>query len=95
MPNTTDHESFVAAFHDHFTSDPNERIMKGVARDLGELPDPSLAANERRPPSVTDVIALEAAGDDLLLGWRDATGSESYSVTRRSGAKINPASRVS
>ena len=47
--------TFIDDFHAHFTSCPNERLTKGVDRDLGELPDPTLAENDRR---VTNALAL-------------------------------------
>lgn len=36
-------EAFVADFHAHFTRDANARLFKGIDRELGELPDPSIA----------------------------------------------------
>lgn len=40
----TTYAEFCAEFHDHFTADPNARVVMGVDERLGELPDPSLAA---------------------------------------------------
>ncbi len=37
-------ETFVNAFHDHYTHDANQRVELGVDRDLGELPNPGLEA---------------------------------------------------
>ena len=42
----TDLDRFTRSFHAHFTRDPNARVNLGVDRDLGEVPDPSLAAAE-------------------------------------------------
>lgn len=41
-------EAFVRAFHAHRCEDPNSRVQLGVAEHLGELPDPTLEAAERR-----------------------------------------------
>jgi len=35
------YEAFVERFHAHFTRNPNRRVVLGVERDLGALPDPS------------------------------------------------------
>jgi hypothetical protein len=40
--------SFVDAFHAHRSENPNHRVSLGLSDRLGTLPDPSLAAAERR-----------------------------------------------
>jgi uncharacterized protein (DUF885 family) len=40
--------AFVDAFHSHRSENPNHRVSLGLSERLGELPDPSLAACDRR-----------------------------------------------
>ncbi len=40
--------AFVDAFHSHRSENPNHRVSLGLSERLGELPDPSLAAADRR-----------------------------------------------
>ncbi|HTV25127.1 MAG TPA: DUF885 family protein [Polyangiaceae bacterium] len=51
------YSAFVDAFHQHRTQNPNARVQLGLSQRLGELPDPTLAAADRR-----------AAGARRLLG---------------------------
>lgn len=44
----SDFAQLEQAFHEHFTRDGNQRVYLGVDRDLGELPDPSLADGHDR-----------------------------------------------
>ena len=44
----SDFAAFEQAFHAHFTRDGNQRLALGVDRDLGQLPDPSLADGHDR-----------------------------------------------
>lgn len=37
------YEAFLERFHAHFTRNPNRRVVLGVERDLGVLPDPSVS----------------------------------------------------
>jgi len=50
--------AFVDAFHQHRTLNPNARVQLGLADGLGQLPDPTLAAADRR-----------ASSTRRLLGW--------------------------
>lgn len=47
---------FVADFHQHDTSDPNECVGLGVERRLDDLPDPSLSERDRRVASARALI---------------------------------------
>jgi PKD repeat protein len=42
-------------------------------------------ANTRQPGEVMEVIAIPSTPRSLVLGWREAVGSDSYSVTRGVG----------
>ncbi|MCA9645567.1 MAG: hypothetical protein KC492_32980, partial [Myxococcales bacterium] len=61
MPSPLDYSSFADAFHQHFSSNPNRRAQLGINRDLGELPDPSLAAAEARVRRSKELIDACAA----------------------------------
>jgi uncharacterized protein (DUF885 family) len=63
---------FVADLHSHFTSDPNERIAKGIDRDLGEMPDPSLEAAEARRRRAERLSEAGRALDRSHLGADEA-----------------------
>ncbi|NOY89761.1 MAG: DUF885 domain-containing protein [Deltaproteobacteria bacterium] len=65
-------DAFVERFHAHFTQNPNSRVTLGVNRDLGELPDPSLAAIARRDDEAAELLE-EIAGvprDELSFDQR-------------------------
>ncbi len=42
------YEGFIERFHAHFTQNPNRRVVLGVERELGRLPDPSNDETARR-----------------------------------------------
>ena len=59
--------SFVEAFHAHYTSCPNQRLVKGIESDLGALPDPSLAANDVKVAAARALLGrLEDIDRDAL-----------------------------
>lgn len=55
-------ERYAQDLHAHLTDNPNARVALGVDRDLGALPDPSLAAAARR---VEAARALRTRADTL------------------------------
>jgi uncharacterized protein (DUF885 family) len=61
--------ALVDDFHAHFTADPNERVNLGVDRDLGELPDPSLAAAAARVTAARALLSRLADIDPGQLGF--------------------------
>jgi len=54
-------DAFVERFHAHFTENPNRRVSLGVNRALGVLPDPSLAAIERRDADGAELLQQAAS----------------------------------
>jgi len=64
--------AFVDAFHAHRSENPNSRVSLGLSERLGELPDPSLGAAERRDARArqlrrdADQVAGELGFDDQL-----------------------------
>ena len=69
-------DAFSAAFHAHFTSCPNERLIKGVATDLGVLPDPSTAGNDARVSNAKKLLVDAKEIDRDSLGFDDALDLE-------------------
>lgn len=57
MPSPLDYSAFAAAFHQHLSENPNRRAQLGINRDLGELPDPSIAAAEARVRAAEELLA--------------------------------------
>ncbi len=68
--------AFIDQFHDHLTSCPNERLNKGVNRDLGELPDPTSAANANRIASAKRLLKELQAIDRTPLEFDEALDLE-------------------
>ena len=54
-------DAFVERFHAHFTENPNRRVSLGVNRALGELPNPSRAAIERRDADGAELLQQAAS----------------------------------
>jgi len=54
-------DAFVERFHAHFTENPNRRVSLGVNRALGELPNPSRAAIERRDADGAELLQRAAS----------------------------------
>ena len=54
-------DAFVERFHAHFTENPNRRVSRGVNRALGELPNPSRAAIERRDADGAELLQQAAS----------------------------------
>lgn len=52
-----DYAGFAGAFHAHQSQNPNRRAQLGIDRDLGQLPDPSLAAAAQRLASAAELLA--------------------------------------
>ena len=69
-------DEFADDFHDHFTTDANERVFAGVDRDLGELPDPSIGANQRRVTSATSLLERANALANAELSWDQSLDRE-------------------
>ena len=60
-------QSFVDAFHRHFTRDSNRRAQLGIDHDLGELPDPTISGMKARLSEADDLLKqLDALPRDLL-----------------------------
>lgn len=64
-------DEIVRRFHEHFTVDPNACVSLGVTKHLGDLPDPSLAAQARH---VAEGRALIEAIDDFPADEAAALG---------------------
>lgn len=65
-------ERFAQDLHAHMTEDPNIRVARGVDRDLGELPDPSLAHAERRVAAGRTLLGRAADLGATPLSFDDA-----------------------
>ncbi len=51
------YEAFLERFHAHFTRNPNRRVVLGVERELGALPDPSVAEIGQRLDEARELSA--------------------------------------
>lgn len=69
-------EQFSKKFHEHFTRDPNARVFLGIDRDLGELPDPSMAAEQRRIAEARELLAELDAIDKAALSIEDSLDAD-------------------
>jgi uncharacterized protein (DUF885 family) len=87
---------FAHRFHEHFTDDPNARVMLGVDRDLGALPDPSLAAADRQLERAEQLraelegIVVAPSDFDTTIDWELAhlkLGSQIHQLRRCSGGR--------
>ncbi len=66
-------DACIDAFHEHFTRNPNRRVVLGVERELDELPDPSAAevdarlAEARHVRTELDAVPVDSLGFDARL----------------------------
>lgn len=65
----TTYDQFAQAFHAYRTNDPNARLNLGLFEDLGELPDPSLAAFEADVASARGLLGQLAQIDTASLSF--------------------------
>lgn len=65
-------DELVAAYHEHFTRNPNACVTLGVARNLDRLPDPSLASAEATVDGARELLAAAYAVDRDGLSFDDA-----------------------
>lgn len=63
------YDAFAAEFHELLTRDPNACVNLGVARRLGELPDPSRAGAEADVAATRALLARLATVDRQGLGF--------------------------
>jgi uncharacterized protein (DUF885 family) len=69
-------ETFVSAFHDHFTETPYQRQALGIDRDLGELDDPSLGAARARADRARSLLESATRIDAASLSFDDGLDLE-------------------
>ena len=69
MASTYTYDAFTADFHELLTRDPNACVSLGVARHLGELPDPSRAGADADIAATRALLARLATVDRQGLGF--------------------------